>query len=149
MRALLFDAGFDPWRIMADYQAERSGLNGKYGALSVFVGSMRDFNLGDEVQAMHLEHYPGMTEAQLELICREAAERWPLLDALVAHRVGAVAPGEAIVLAAAWAEQRGDACDACRYIVEGLKSRAPFWKREVLRGGGSRWVAGNSDGYRK
>ncbi|MEC4750141.1 molybdenum cofactor biosynthesis protein MoaE [Methylomicrobium sp. Wu6] len=140
---------FDPWSEVRDYQDESGQMAGKFGATSLFVGTMRDFNEGDDVAGMILEHYPGMTERALEKIVREAVERWPVIDTLVVHRVGEIGPGEPIVLVAVWTSHRGDAFDASRYIMEALKSKAPFWKKEVLKGRGERWVAHNTDGYLK
>jgi molybdopterin synthase catalytic subunit len=137
---------YDPHAELADYQAGALGGSGRFGATCVFVGTMRDFNEGDTVRAMLLEHYPGMTERELERIVAEAGQRWPLLDVLVIHRVGEILPDQAIVLVAVWSAHRGAAFDACRYIMEELKHRAPFWKRETLEEG-ARWVARNTDGY--
>jgi molybdopterin synthase catalytic subunit len=132
---------FDPWLELSRYEARlRSGAN---GAAAVFVGSMRDINLGDEVHGLQLEHYPGMTEKHLEKIAAEATERWSLADCLVLHRTGDIAVGEPIVLVAAWTPHRDPAFQACRYIIEELKHRAPFWKRERLDRG-SRWVVQNT-----
>lgn len=134
---------FDPWRELAHYQASRPSLQGgQAGAAAVFVGSMRDFNEGEPVTAMTLEHYPGMTEGYLEKISNEAQQRWPLLDTLIIHRVGSMAPAEPIVLVAAWSAHRADAFAACRYLIDELKTRAPFWKREQ-RPDGARWVEKN------
>lgn len=139
---------FDPWREIIRYQNSMSVMAGKYGATSVFVGTMRDFNEGDEVQGMTLEHYPGMTEKQLEKIVAEACLQSDLLDVLILHRVGNIEPAEPIVLVAVWSSHRGDAFDACRNIMEALKTNAPFWKKERLQNGRQRWVEKNSDGYR-
>jgi molybdopterin synthase catalytic subunit len=119
---------------------------GKYGAAAVFVGTMRDINEGDAVQSMSLEHYPGMTEKELERIVDEARSRWQLLDELIVHRVGELGPNDPIVLVAVWSAHRKDAFEACRHIMEALKSRAPFWKKEQLDEG-YRWVEKNTDGY--
>ena len=114
-----------------------------YGATAVFVGSMRDFNEGDDVQQMWLEHYPGMTEKHLQTIADEAMQKWDLLDVLLVHRVGEINPGDPIVLVAAWSAHRAAAFDASRYLMEELKSRAPFWKKEQLDSS-SRWVEKNT-----
>jgi molybdopterin synthase catalytic subunit len=136
---------FDPWRELGDHQHGQD-IRGRMGAASVFVGSMRDFNDGMTVESMLLEHYPGMTERHLESICAEAAKRWPIQDCLVLHRIGEIRVGESIVLVAIWSAHRGDAIEACRFIIEDLKSRAPFWKQE--RGNGRvRWVEENTSGY--
>ena len=136
---------FDPYQEVSAYQQGTLKAAGKYGATAVFVGSMRDFNEGDEVRAMTLEHYPGMTEKYLEKISREARQRWDLIDALIIHRVGDVHPNDAIVVVAVWSAHRAAAFEASRYLMEELKSRAPFWKKETLTEG-SRWVEKNTAG---
>jgi len=136
---------FDPWGALQAYQNKLAG--GSYGATAVFVGSMRDFNQGDDVQGMTLEHYPGMTEHQLRSVINEATEQWPLLDALIHHRVGEILPAEPIVLTAVWSAHRAAAFEANRFLMEALKSRAPFWKRETLVDGEQRWVEKNTPGY--
>lgn len=137
---------FNPWQEVQEYQAN-SGMAGKFGATSVFVGTMRDFNAGDNIQCMTLEYYQGMTEKQLALIVSEACTQWAVLDVLVVHKVGDIFPSQPIVLVAVWTSHRGDAFDACRYIMEALKSKAPFWKKEQSSNGQSRWVDKNTDGY--
>ncbi|MCW8917826.1 MAG: molybdenum cofactor biosynthesis protein MoaE [Gammaproteobacteria bacterium] len=134
---------------MARYEREvvTPSFPGKVGAAATFVGTMRDFNEGDEVRGMTLEHYPGMTERELQRILDEAGGRWTLLDVLLHHRVGELSPQEPIVLVAVWSAHRKEAFEACRHIMEALKSRAPFWKKEQLDGGHHRWVEKNSDGY--
>lgn len=141
--------GFDPWHEVQAYQNAAQHMAGKFGATSIFIGTMRDFNEGDDVKAMNLEHYPGMTEKQLEKILAEAQQQWPIIDALVVHRVGDILPNEPIVLVAVWTSHRGDAFDASRYIMEALKSKAPFWKKEVLKSEDQRWVEKNTDGYKR
>lgn len=148
MNIKITTADFNPWQEVQDYQAATK-MAGKFGATSVFVGTMRDFNQGDEVQGMTLEHYPGMTEKQLAVIVTEAETQWPILDTLVVHKVGDILPNQPIVLVAVWTSHRGDAFDACRYIMEALKSKAPFWKKEQLSKVESRWVDKNTDGYQK
>ena len=147
MKIKICPAGFDPWQEVQAFQRERSNMAGKYGATSVFVGTMRDFNQHDDVQGMSLEHYPGMTEQQLGKIVAEAEAQWQILDTLVVHRVGNILPEQPIVLVAVWSSHRGDAFDASRFIMEALKSRAPFWKKEWLVNGQQRWVEKNTDGY--
>ena len=142
MKIELLDAAFDPWQRLAAHQAASPG---KHGATAVFVGSMRDSNEGDAVRAMHLEHYQGMTEKHLDAIVQQAASRWPLLDVLILHRIGQVYPGDAIVLVATWSAHRAAAYEANRYIMEDLKAKAPFWKKEQLAGG-ERWVEHNTLG---
>jgi molybdopterin synthase catalytic subunit len=138
---------FEPWQEISMYLQQTPDLKGKYGATSVFVGTMRDFNQGDAVQSLFLEHYPGMTEKQLQRIVEQAEKQWPLLDTLLIHRVGTVIPDDTLVLVATWSAHRGDAFDATRFIMETLKSQAPFWKKETLASGGTRWVEKNSAGY--
>ncbi|WP_448507714.1 molybdenum cofactor biosynthesis protein MoaE [Immundisolibacter sp.] len=133
---------FDPWARLAAWQAARTGADS--GACAVFVGTMRDFNDGDSVRAMTLEHYPGMTERALAGIAGEAQTCWPVNELLIVHRVGPIGPGDAIVLTAAWSAHREAAFAACRYLIEELKHRAPFWKKEALGDGASRWVARNT-----
>jgi len=133
-------APFDPWQ---ELSRRTPGAGGRCGATAVFVGTMRDFNEGVSVREMFLEHYPGMTEKHLETIVAEAVARWELLDALIIHRVGQIRPDETIVLVAAWAAHRAEAFAAARYLIEELKSRAPFWKKESLPQG-ERWVAKNT-----
>ncbi len=140
------DVAFEPYSEVVAYQQQRFASAGAFGASAVFVGTMRDFNEGDAVRGMTLEHYPGMTERHLEAICQDAAARWPLLDSLIVHRVGEVEPGDAIVLVAVWSAHRAEAFEACRHLMEDLKSRAPFWKKERLVDG-TRWVARNTAGY--
>jgi len=144
----IYESSFAPWEAVGRYESEvvAARFPGKFGASAVFVGTMRDFNEGDEVRSMHLEHYPGMTEKELERIVGEARERWHLLDELIIHRVGEIQPNDPIVLVAVWSAHRKDAFEACRHIMEALKSRAPFWKKEQLDEG-SRWVETNTDGY--
>lgn len=148
MRIEVYDTPFRPWEVLQRYEEEvvAQQHRGKYGAGAVFVGTMRDFNEGDEVRGMTLEHYPGMTEKELSRLVEEARSRWQLLDELILHRVGALQPNDPIVLVAVWAAHRKDAFEACRYIMEALKSRAPFWKKEKLDKG-YRWVEKNTDGY--
>lgn len=138
--------GFDPWMSLAAYTAEHRLDDGRVGATAAFVGTMRDFNVGDNVCELFLEHYPGMTERELGVIVGEAEARWPLTDCLVVHRVGRLLPGEPIVLTAAWSAHRAAAFEACRHLMEALKHRAPFWKRETLDDGTQRWVEQNTPG---
>ena len=109
------------------------------GAVASFVGLVRSANDGSAVNGMTLEHYPGMTERALEEICAKAHARWDLADTVVIHRVGALAPGERIVLVGVASAHRGEAFAACEFIMDFLKTRAPFWKKEETPEGG-RWV---------
>lgn len=143
MKVEIRDQPFDPWQELQRYQQDVFDCPGAYGATAVFVGTMRDFNEGDPVRAMKLEHYAGMTERHLERIAGEAMKRWTIHDVLVIHRVGNLLPGDPIVLLAVWSAHRSAAFEACRFIMEDLKSRAPFWKKEQLPEG-ERWVEKNT-----
>ncbi len=116
---------------------------GKYGANVSFVGTVRDFNDGKPVETMTLEHYVGMTENHLERIVAEARKRWDLIDVLIIHRIGTLKPNDDIVLTAVWAAHRAEAFEACRYLIEELKNRAPFWKKEQGVGA-THWVERNN-----
>lgn len=113
--------------------------NPKVGAVVAFIGTVRDLNEGEDVAAMELEHYPGMTEKALEAIVVEATRRWPGSEILIVHRVGKLHPRDQIVLAAATSMHRHDAFDACSFVMDYLKTQAPFWKKETTPGG-ERWV---------
>ena len=104
-----------------------------------FVGTVRDLNDGQAVAVMELEHYPGMTEKALEGIVEQARTRWPLAGVRVVHRVGPLKPMDQIVLVAVGAAHRGDAFAACEFIIDYLKTDAPFWKKEQTPAG-ARWV---------
>ena len=111
----------------------------KIGAIASFIGLVRDVNEGDAVSEMTLEHYPGMSERALEDIVAQAKQRWDIFDALVIHRVGTLKPADQIVLVAVSGAHRGDVFAACEFIMDYLKTRAPFWKKENTSAG-SRWV---------
>lgn len=138
--------GFEPWQQLSAFQAHPDFLASQCGANALFIGTMRDFNEGDDVTAMRLEHYPGMTDKQLLRICRDAQEKWPLNHVLLIHRVGDILPGEPIVLVSVWSAHRNASFEACRAIMETLKHEAPFWKQETLTHGGQRWVEKNTAG---
>jgi molybdopterin synthase catalytic subunit len=119
--------------------------NAKVGAIVTFVGTVRDLNEGAVVAEMELEHYPGMTEQSIQAIIDQARQRWPIYGALVIHRVGPLKPKDQIVLVAVTSPHRGEAFSACEFIIDYLKTEAPFWKKEQTPEGG-RWVdARNSD----
>lgn len=122
----------------AEVAALRGG-NPEVGAVACFVGTVRDVNQGTGVATLTLEHYPGMTEKSLDAICDEARSRWDILDALVVHRVGRLEPLDQIVLVAVVSAHRGEAFAACEFIMDFLKTRAPFWKKESTPEG-ERWV---------
>ena len=125
-----------------DLGAELAALRAndpRVGALASFLGLVRDINDGSSVSEMTLEHYPGMTEKALEEIVAEAKERWDLYDVLVIHRVGPLKPCDQIVLVGVTSAHRGEAFAACEFVMDYLKTRAPFWKREATPEG-ARWV---------
>jgi len=147
MKVEIFNRSYDPWleaqKFQQDYLEE-----GKFGAMTLFVGTMRDFNEGDSVLSMVLEHYPEMTQKHLESIATEALDKFEILDALLLHRVGEIYPNDPIVCVAVWSEHRAAAYDANRFIMEDLKAKAPFWKKETLTGEKEtlRWVEKNTPG---
>ena len=125
-----------------DVSAELARLraqDARVGAVCCFVGTVRDVNDGSGVSTLTLEHYPGMTEKSLEDICTQAKARWNILDTLVVHRVGALRPLDQIVLVAVTSAHRGEAFAACEFIMDYLKTQAPFWKKERTPQG-DRWV---------
>ncbi|MGB5454944.1 MAG: molybdenum cofactor biosynthesis protein MoaE [Gammaproteobacteria bacterium] len=137
MTVTLTRKAFDPWQALSKREADLA--RGQQGACATFIGTMRDFNLGDSVHSMTLEHYPEMTQQFLESAVEDAVSRWNLVDCLIIHRHGKILPGDAIVLVAAWSAHRAEAFDACRFLIEELKARAPFWKKETTDES-ERWV---------
>ena len=129
------EAAFDVGAELAALRAQ----DARVGALASFLGLVRDINDGARVAGMTLEHYPGMTEKALEAIVTEAKGRWDIYEALVIHRVGPLKPCDQIVLVAVTSAHRGEAFAACEFIMDYLKTRAPFWKKEETPDGG-RWV---------
>ena len=125
--------------IGAEIAALRKG-NTKIGAIASFIGLVRDINEGDDVSVMTLEHYPGMTEKAISAIMEQARARWTLIDVLVIHRFGKLAVGAPIMMVATAAVHRGDAFLAADFLMDYLKSRAPFWKKEIGVDG-EIWVA--------
>jgi len=113
--------------------------DGQVGAVAVFIGTVRDLNEGSAVKQMTLEHYPGMTEAALEEIIEQAKSRWDLRNALTIHRIGPLKPQDQIVLVAVTSAHRGEAFSACEFMMDYLKTQAPFWKKEDTPDG-ARWV---------
>ena len=112
---------------------------GKVGAMVNFIGLVRDMNDGDVINTLTLEHYPEMTQKALAAIELEAKARWDVIDALIIHRVGTLQPLDQIVLVAVTSAHRGDAFKACEFIMDYLKTSAPFWKKEITNQG-ERWV---------
>ncbi|WP_298973401.1 molybdenum cofactor biosynthesis protein MoaE [uncultured Roseobacter sp.] len=139
MRVSVQEAPFDPGQEVNTFAKGRKDV----GAVVSFTGVVRD--TGDEaLHAMEIEHYPGMTEAALTDIAKEAQARWSLADTLVIHRYGRLEPGEMIMMVATAARHRKDAFEAAEFLMDYLKSRAPFWKREVTEKGAS-WVAARDE----
>ena len=134
---------FDLTREVAQLRAAQGARAAQIGAIATFTGTVRDMNEDggrvSAVSAMTLEHYPGMTERALEAIVAEARDRWNIFDALVVHRVGPLHPQDQIVLVATVGAHRGEAFAACEFIMDYLKTRAPFWKKERTPEG-ERWV---------
>ncbi len=126
-----FNAGDEIKRL----QAERKDV----GAVVCFIGLVRDINEGDSVSKLTLEHYPGMTEKSLNKIAEQAKTRWNIMDVLIIHRVGTLAPSDQIVLVAVSGGHRGEAFAACEFVMDYLKTEAPFWKKELTQNG-ERWV---------
>ena len=129
------ERAFEPPVELARFCQSRTDV----GGIASFTGTVRAEHEGQAVLAMTLEHYPGMTERQLAAIEAEAKARWPLLDSLIIHRVGRMVPGEAIVLVATASAHRTAALEACAFLIDWLKTRAPFWKLEETPSG-ERWV---------
>lgn len=132
-------APFDPGAEVNALHAANLGI----GAVVSFVGYVRDFNDGQDVAGLFLEHYPGMTEKALGKIAEEAEQRWPLLRLDILHRIGDLGPGEPIVFVGVASAHRQAAFDACNFIMDYLKTRAPFWKKETTAQG-PRWVEGRA-----
>jgi molybdopterin synthase catalytic subunit len=130
---------FDPGHEIARFGRGRTDV----GAIASFIGLVRDTHDGEPILAMTLEYYPGMTERELERIEAEACSRWPLDDSLVIHRYGRMLPGEPIVLVATASQHRAAALEACAFLIDWLKTQAPFWKLEETpedAGAAGRWV---------
>ena len=135
MTIRITEADFD---LTTEIAALRAGQP-QVGAVVAFVGTVRDMNDGAQVAEMALEHYPGMTEKSIQAIIDQAQARWPFFRALVIHRIGPLQPQEQIVLVAVTAAHRGEAFAACEFIMDYLKTEAPFWKKEQTPDG-ARWV---------
>ena len=125
--------------VAAALASMRVAGQGKVGAMVNFIGLVRDVNDGDTISTLTLEHYPDMTEKALQAIENEAKNRWDIIDSLIIHRVGTLKPLDQIVLVAVSSAHRGDAFKACEFMMDFLKTQAPFWKKEVTKQG-ERWV---------
>lgn len=145
MSVLICAEAFDPFAEIQRHQDALGERLRSIGALASFIGSMRDFNEGKAVEAMVLEHYPGMTDKHLERLAVDAMAKWKLDEVLIVHRVGEVRPGDPIVLVATWSAHRAHAFESCRALMEDLKSTAPFWKKE-RSADGARWVENSTPG---
>jgi molybdopterin synthase catalytic subunit len=139
MRVRVQTEDFDVTRELA---ALRAG-DARVGAVAAFIGTVRDLNDNAAVATMTLEHYPGMTEKALASIVDAAKARWDIFDALVIHRVGELQPTDQIVLVGVTSAHRGEAFAACEFIMDYLKTQAPFWKKEATPDG-ARWVEARS-----
>lgn len=131
------EADFDPAALTARLRATTEG---QAGAIVSFTGYVRDYAKNAATQSLFLEHYPGMCEREIEALCTTAQSRWDILGCLVVHRVGELQLKDQIVFVATASAHRGDAFAACEYIIDALKTRAPFWKRETLANGEQFWV---------
>ena len=134
---------FDLTGEVANLRAAQGARAAQIGGIATFIGTVRDINDGSGVSSLTLEHYPGMTEKALEDIVAQARGRWDIFDALVIHRVGTLHPQDQIVLVVTLGAHRGEAFSACEFIMDYLKTQAPFWKKEVTPQGG-RWVEARS-----
>jgi molybdopterin synthase catalytic subunit len=130
---------FDLTREVAQLRAAQGGRAAQIGGIATFIGTVRDINDGSGVSSLTLEHYPGMTEKALEDIVTQARGRWDIFDALVIHRIGTLHPQDQIVLVVTLGAHRGEAFAACEFIMDYLKTQAPFWKKEATPQG-ERWV---------
>ncbi len=139
MRIVVQDAPFDPGAELNGFTVSTQGT----GAVVTFTGVVRDLATGD-LDVMEIEHYPGMTESALNSIATEAQKRWSLVDVLVIHRYGRLRPGDQIMMVATASRHRKDAFEAAEFLMDYLKSRAPFWKKEITRDG-SDWVASKEE----
>lgn len=122
-----------------DAEVRELRKNSSVGAVVTFLGTVRDLNDGKDVSGMTLEYYPGMTEKALTKIAKQALERWDIEDVTVIHRVGELRVTDQIVLVGVSGKHRGEAFDACEFVIDYLKTKAPFWKKETLPEG-ERWV---------
>ncbi|RLA06682.1 MAG: molybdenum cofactor biosynthesis protein MoaE [Gammaproteobacteria bacterium] len=132
---------FNPYQELAKWTKIQE--NGKYGACCNFIGTMRDFNLSDNVTHMSLQHYDKMTIKQLENITKICQDKFKIIDSLMIHRIGDIEPNDTIVLIATISAHRDEAFKSCRFLIEELKHKATFWKQETLKNTQKRWVLGN------
>lgn len=136
MRVEVQEAPFDVGAVTSEFTSGAKGA----GAIVTFTGVVREADAG-AMTVMEIEHYPAMTQKALEQIATQAIERWSLADALVIHRFGRLSPGDQIMMVATASRHRKDAFEAAEFLMDYLKSRAPFWKKEILDDGSADWVA--------
>lgn len=134
---------FDPG---IELESLRNNCAGQAGAVVSFTGLVRDLNEGEEVRQLTLEHYPGMTEKALSEIEHKANSLWSLTSTVIIHRTGPLSPNDRIVFVAAASPHRKDAFQACEYMIDTLKTNAPFWKKEITTAG-TRWLKSNQENY--
>jgi len=127
----------EDFSVAEEYEALAAGTDA--GAVVTFIGKVRDMNLGDHVTGLHLEHYPGMTEKSLNEICEEAQSRWPLLRLRLIHRIGDLDIGDQVVFVGVSSAHRSASFEACEFVMDYLKTKAPFWKKERTDEG-ARWI---------
>lgn len=139
MRVQVQAAGFDAGELINRLYGNNPGV----GAVACLIGYLRDFNQGQPISAMYLEHYPGMTEKALQRIAEQAFQRWPLLGLDIVHRVGNLTPTEPIVFVGAASAHRAEALAACSFVMDYLKTQAPLWKKEQTPQG-AHWVEGRA-----
>ena len=140
----------EDFSLAREWEALRQRIGGAAGGIVAFAGLVRDrARAGEEVSRLFLEHYPGMTESSIERIIDRARERWPLQDVVVVHRVGDLEPGDQIVLVLAASAHRGAAFAGCEYIMDMLKTKAVFWKKEVQTGSEGTWIRSTGDDFER
>lgn len=138
----------DDFDVAQEWSALRARVAGRAGAVVAFAGIVRDHAGTDQVSGLYLEHYPGMTEASIEKILAKAFKRWELIDTVVIHRVGELAPRDQIVLVLVAAAHRPDAFAACEFVMDYLKTDAVFWKKEH-RPGGDTWIGATANDHER
>ena len=141
------EADFDVAALLGELRASTEGARG--GAIVTFTGYVRDYAQNAGTRSLFLEHYPGMCEREIEALCTTARSRWDVLECMVVHRVGELQLKDQIVFVGVASAHRGDAFAACEYLIDALKTRAPFWKRETLTSGEQFWVQQRESDARK
>ena len=140
----------DDFSLDREWDALRERIGGSAGSIVAFAGLVRErARAGEEVSGLFLEHYPGMTEASMERIVDEARGRWPLQDVVVIHRVGDLKPGDQIVLVLVASAHRGAAFAGCEFVMDMLKTKAVFWKKEVRTGSKGTWIRSTGDDFER